>query len=751
MILHYEGTAAYELARAVLSQPFLSITVQTDSAARVITLDHQELAQILQSIEQVPAGIVPILGSAVDTWLVAGKTHRETERAWFSMKRFIFPTFAELRGRQRFAQYETFSSHSSAIYSAAQSLYEGFIALESPPHQRSILLEKFALWNRLWLHKPSLQITRAPTYAQLLARFYESLALHNFVDAEQVLAELQQFHLVTLENSLFLKIQLWARQAEWKRIYTLDAFARLAVLALPREIRRALLIAFHHEVLSELEQRGAYAEALERFQSERSRLGLMLTGHKPMADSPIVRVFAYQAVTTQDFEAFQELENIAGLDNAARACLQALNSFLTAHAPTIFLPLAERLRNALQERNYDAALHLAEQIPSHPERTRELFRIAVRYPDAKAAAIAAFDQLSPDEQRELELLEPMLDMYLERFLDASAPKTLPSTWADWFGRILNVPHDLQMAEALDHLIEQEQSFDVTTVRALHEQIVQVVQQIELPENVQARRALEALIDALLKQSEFPNPELEYHSLYRLLFDCLLLFGQGNKQQTEKLLRLARVVLEDGAPQHLENTVRDFNEWFKRPTPSLENQLLDSFDLLINYGARREHLLELYRSWLEDLLDRPQSTSWERTQIELWLAFGEWLEPGQDVLGPLRQRLSALTQVEPDPVSKLPDGFRLSIFTLDSRAAERAKTVLRQRNPKLQVRISAETDMNPTVESLARNCDAAVIVTTCIKHAIFYGVEPLLSRKPIYPKSQSAGSIVRAVEEFTRVE
>lgn len=751
MILRYDSASAYELAWAIVSQPFPSIAFQTDAAARVITVDNPELAQLLQSIEQTPAGIVPILGPTIDTWLVAGKTRRETERAWYSIQRFVFPTYAELRGGHRFAQYETFSSSASAMQVAAQPLYEGFIALESAPHQRPILLKKFALWNRLWLNKPSLKITRAPTYAQLLARFYEALALHDFGSAEQVLAELQQHHLVTIENLLFLKIQLWARQAAWQRIYTMDAFARLAVLGLPREIRRVLLIAFHHQILLELEQRGAYAEALERFQSERNTLGLMLTGYKPMTDSPVVRVFAYQAVAMKDHEAFQELESIAGLDNAACACLHALRSFLPVRAPTIVLPLGEQLRNALEERNYDTALHLAEEIPSRPERTRELFRIAMRYPDAKPIVIAAYNQLSPDELRELELLEPMLDIYLDRFLHVSAPIAFPRTWADWFERLVTAPRDAQLPRALDHLIEQAQSFDISSVRVLRERIAGVVEQSDLSGNAQVRRALEALIDALLKEVDFPNPELEYRSLYSLLFDCLLLFGQGNKEQTEKLLRLARVVIEDSLPRELENTVRDFKEWFGRPSPFLENQLLDAFDLLINYGARREHLLELYRNWLETLLDRPQSTRWERTQLELWLAFGEWLESGEDLLQPLRKRLSVLSQVEPDPVSTLPDGFRLSIFTLDPRAAERAKTVLMQRNPKLEVRICAETDMNRTVESLARNCDAAVIVTMCLTHAIFYGVEPLLSRKPIYPKSPSAGSIVRAVEDFIRVE
>lgn len=749
MKLRFESAPAFQTALTILDQPLLAMSWQRDDDTRTVTVDRSDLLHVLQLIEQNPAAVLPVLGTTADEWLIAGSDHHETERAWFSLRRFLFPSYVVFPAGCKFARYQPFSTSDSAVRSAAQSLYSGFIAVQSAPQHRSILFGKLAQWSRLTVRKPSLRLERFPTYGELLGRFHEALALRDFVRAEQAVTELQQRHLITADNSLFLKIQMWARQEAWQQIFEQDAYARLSVLPLPREIRRALITAFHHQVLLPFELHGAYAEALGRFKIERSKLGTMLTGHEPMTDSPIVRLFAYQAVAVQDGEAFDQLSGIANLDSAARTCLDGLRHLLPARTLNSVLPLSERLRTALNERNYDTAMQFANEMPSRPDRVRELLKIAMRYPDGGTIALAAYDELSSTERGELELSEPLLDAYLERVLQISAKGMEFKTWTAWFERLLVAPRDPQVAQSLDPLIEQGGEL----ARAAVQRLSQLIQEIlnrheELLTDRSAVRAIDAVIDAMLKQDHFPVQDYEYNSLYSLLYECLLWREQKGKEQTEKLLRLAWAIL-DNEPSRLDTIATELKEWFGRPIPALENQLLDAFDLLLAYGARREHLMELYREWLAYLLDRPLAMPWERARQEIWLSIGEWLQPGQDLLKPLEQRLSARVQVDPDPLLRLPNEFRLSIFTLDAPAAERASTVLRKRNPTLDVRICVEKDMNRTVESLARRADAAVVVTTCLTHAISYGIGPLLADKPIYPDSRGSVSIVRAIEEFAR--
>lgn len=225
-------------------------------------------------------------------------------------------------------------------------------------------------------------------------------------------------------------------------------------------------------------------------------------------------------------------------------------------------------------------------------------------------------------------------------------------------------------------------------------------------------------------------------------------GEVREDSTSKLLRLVDSIL-CANPEQLEMMLTDLRDWFARPTPKLEDCLLDTFELLVTHGATRSHLAELFRNWLSNRLDLPISVTWDRTSQEVWLSFGEWIQPGDDLLGPLRQRLEVPVREREDPISKIPSEFRLTIFTLDRSSAERVRELLLRRNSKLDVRTCHETDLNPQVEALARNCDVAIIVTTCISHAITYGISKFLSRDPIYPASRGSTSIIRAIEDYAK--
>ena len=124
-------------------------------------------------------------------------------------------------------------------------------------------------------------------------------------------------------------------------------------------------------------------------------------------------------------------------------------------------------------------------------------------------------------------------------------------------------------------------------------------------------------------------------------------------------------------------------------------------------------------------------------------------PNDPLVGLQRRLSSEIERGVEDPLLRLPDGFRIGIFTLHESSAERASALLRQRHAGLDIRVCAESDMSRSVEALARNSDAAVIVTTCLSHAIFYGIQPLLQHPPVYPAARGSASIMRAVEDFAR--
>jgi hypothetical protein len=177
-------------------------------------------------------------------------------------------------------------------------------------------------------------------------------------------------------------------------------------------------------------------------------------------------------------------------------------------------------------------------------------------------------------------------------------------------------------------------------------------------------------------------------------------------------------------------------------------LLDGFDLLINYGAVRHAIYEPYRKWLGHLLDLPTTVTWDRASKEVWLSIGEWLQPGDDLLHPLRQRLTtASAAAVRDPLTNLPSGYLIAVFTLNPAAARRAAEIIQRRNTQVQVQICSDTVLTDGAAKLAGRADVVVIVSTCLTHALFYGIKPYLRKDPVYPSFQGAASIVRSLEEF----
>jgi hypothetical protein len=174
--------------------------------------------------------------------------------------------------------------------------------------------------------------------------------------------------------------------------------------------------------------------------------------------------------------------------------------------------------------------------------------------------------------------------------------------------------------------------------------------------------------------------------------------------------------------------------------------LETLDLLAAYGAQGPALGSWLRSWAESVLAAPRPP--DRVTLEGWLAFATWAQPGTDLLDDLQARLAAPEDNEDDPISQLPTGYSIGIFTLRPDSAARAGELIRRRNPGVQIRLCDDTVLTDQARALAQNADMCVVVTTCITHALTYGIRPYLNA-PVYPQSNGATSIVRAIIERAR--
>ena len=62
---------------------------------------------------------------------------------------------------------------------------------------------------------------------------------------------------------------------------------------------------------------------------------------------------------------------------------------------------------------------------------------------------------------------------------------------------------------------------------------------------------------------------------------------------------------------------------------------------------------------------------DRIALETWLSFGTWVQPGNDLLQQLQERLARVVGADADnPVTGLPANYRITIFSLRPLSARR---------------------------------------------------------------------------------
>jgi len=457
----------------------------------------------------------------------------------------------------------------------------------------------------------------------------------------------------------------------------------------------------------------------------------------------------YQAVLANNRQDLEELQLHPELDEPTRRCLDSLAKILPLEAPRQILA-ATRLQQAMTERDYDAAVVAADELKEPAQKVRALLEVAIHHQDAVQPAYRAFRSLPLAIQHQL-LDEPMATLCWHRVQEmVRVAEPTIATWNEWFEKLFHAPAQEQLMGAIEQLsiTEDDRDWTIQAIHRLSEQLsLLALDRTELLEYSHTRSAVSCLIDLFLKDQQFPRKEIAYRELYEALYACLLFIKEISIDNSIKVIRLAEDLLRRDLGK-LVSIYQDLQTWFARPNLKHEQNLLDTLEMLVEYGLTREQLMGWYREWLSRLLDSPATISWDRVNQLVWLSLGEWLQPGDDLLVPLRQRLTRGAMArEVDPLLALGEKFQIGIFTLRRSSGERARDLLLQRNPELDIRICTETDMNGQVMALARNCNVAVVVTTCLTHAITYGITPYLSQDPIFPDSQGSSSIVRAIEAF----
>jgi len=773
MLISFPESTHYDFAMQFLQRANATLPgIKPHAHHLEIEADNPVIGRLLQRISENRPVVLPYLGGTSHAWIITGKTRRQLDRTLTQVSRFVVPTYAEFATGNRLPQLKPFKKDGNRLQQLGDMLYPaGYYSWRSPVMHFDIILRQLDMWMSLEEECPSFQVEQHPTYRSLRDVFDAALAAANWQEAEQCLQEMQQSHLITADNLAFLRVQLLAQQQRWLDIWRRPDFANLARMRMPRAVRVALLTAFHYSVILPFEQQERWEGALDAFKQARSELGLLLTGRFGLTQAPLIQVYAYQAAVEKDHDSLAQLSSVSATQ-AAQVCIEQLQRILgstkagtpgVASSGTSSASPLRQARLALADLDYDSAIRFAEEVTQPAEKSILLMQIAFHSSDIPVAeeALLSYWELPLEERERLEdqygFLRPYLKYLLEitnyRSSGSNAPLAPSSpfiqNWLEWFDLAEADPNNPELMASLDRLgaSTDDRCWNQEKVKILSDKLLSFVVEPRSSLYPYTKIAIQRLVDYFLQDADFPREEDAYSDLYETLYASLLEKQATNQTTGFALLRLAEAILRH-SPLQRDRLCENFIDWCKTPIPALENWALEAFDLLAEYGLPPGLLAAWYRDWVSHLLNLPSSR--ERASLETWLIFGQWIQPGSDLLTRLQRALTVVTEKDIDnPVADLPDSYRISIFSLRESSIARAKQLLLERNKNLNVRICLEKDPNAQAKALAQNSDLVVIVTTCISHALMYGIGPYLKKDPVYPPSSGSTSIIRAVEEHLR--
>jgi hypothetical protein len=772
--IRYHDPAHYQWAKEFLQlcNSAFKTPPRLYPATLELEIDQDQIEPLFQRIsDPQQIAILPSISarSRIDhRWLIVGPDLQALERAVNRLRHLLVPTYAIFVDGP-IAIFHHFSANEGSLFRLAARIYPngGYCVLRSQPKDVHHVLQRLNMWLRLEEDRPAPQLEDIPpTYLALYERFQLALVTAQWNEAEEIRRKIQFSHLTTADNLCFLEIEQLAYQQRWQDIRQHPDFKQLTRTRIPRNVRAALLTAFHQTTLLSWEQQGQWEHALEMFHEKLPELGLLFTGRLGLTQGPVLQMFAYQAAVEKDRQTLLDLIDVNN-DPDALQCIKQLLLLVEKTAIVETTPLNApplyMVMEALHNGNIDLAQQRALTIDDKHLKLYLLMNIASQSNDLTQASevLLLFSNLPLEDQNELYKrfpLLPAIEKNLQYWTNQTVTKESTqlteekiTNWFDWFTCLSHMPNDPLLISSQNKLTNDDRFWSLEHVQELNDYLLLLDE--DTKRLLCVRDALQKLLSFFLSEdAEFPRAEAVCQDLYEILYDMLLAktAQEEMKDNGAILLRLANTLLSR-TPNQVEAVFHDLQKWSGKPIPKLEAWALEVLEMLIDYGIEPGLLMDWYREWAEQVIYR--QTRYELAHVDGWLEFGRIIQPGDDLLSRLQQQTTK-TLVErgvKDPIESLSEGYRIVIYTLQELAAQRARDLLLKRNSSVDIRICTDTVLSGSAKALAQNSDLVVMVITAMKHSLSYGLGPFLKKdRIVYPQSSGSTSIIRAIEEYVKI-
>ncbi|WP_129727942.1 protein DpdD [Ectobacillus funiculus] len=714
-------------------------------------VDHSGFQQMIDRFAKGETSILPFQSKNDIYWMCLQSDKQSLTIDYASLKKFILPYCVGVSDPKKF-----FKDTSEFGRLGSELFVNGYYVFKSDLDKEEKVWDSLNLWLSVLKRKPSIRWEESVINAYTLrSKFRSYLEMMEWGPAERTLDVIREGHYVSDENYLFLYVELLVAQKKWKEIWYWTEFDALSGLhRIPKDVKIALLSAFYFVILAESDVSGEFQTSYEKFKTNRFRLSSLLDTHLGIQEEHIFRVFAYESLVENNYEKLSFIKGQA-VDETTQELISYLESkFMWKEDPVIPAPPEKQAADFLQNGLLDDAYLLIRECSNSKEKVRIMSAIGffTGSNEIQRDAYELLLALSESEQSEL-TADIQANAYLTFIKMANEgtrnePKEVQEkieyTWNHWFQQIVEIDEN-----SLDPLFELLYAQDKlptfiwspSMISELGNLIIEIaITSFTHKKTLVLGEGITTYLSELIRDEQFPRTMGT--ELYSYSVEVLLLHCKKNEINTNYLNRLLEGLLLIDVQQ-----VSKYWDWARQwydmtPMKVMLPNLLFTLELFYDYGQTLDDLKEIWNQWTSTLLSGLSTL----TDIEIrdWLRIGEALSGEEYLINSVKEFVTE-NEDEEDPLSLVPE-TTIVIFSLRESSARRAVEQITSRNQNLKVIVNADTSLTKQAKSLASNSDVVVLVTTAMKHALFYGITPYLKDPPLYPKSSGTSSIIAELEQ-----
>lgn len=738
---------------------FLGFLLKANSQKYKITeindhvyVDHPIFQEMIIRFENGETSILPFPGKNEILWLCLQNNEQKLTIQYSSLKKYILPFRTDEQDQKSF-----FVKQASEMgLLGSEDFPNGYYMFKTPVEKELMVWDALGLWITVVNRKPIIIWQESVINAfTLRSKFRHHLEMKEWGEAEKTLAVIREGHYVSDENFLFLQVELRSAQNNWKDIWYWKEFEALSGLQrVPKEVKVALLTAFYFVKLADHEIQGNFEVGYENFKANRQQLGSLLDSHLGINEDHIYRIFAYEAAFEKNAEKLSFIKRQVNKEDTI-PLIEFLESKLGPKAEIVvntLLSVEERAKEALLNGQFDDAYILLQECSLSKEKVGMLAVIGFESFSGEIQKEAYQGLLKLPNEVQTELLEDnqtkkyihFIKLANEGILKKPIPENTKYTWNHWFQKVLEEENEL--IDPLFEVLYDEERLPIfvwspTMIAELENLIIEAaLSSFDSKKTAVLREGISSFISGLIRDNEFPRTMAA--DLYGDAVDLLRMHLNKNKINSNYLNRLLEGMLQLNMLE-----INKYWEWAREwysitPMKAMLPNLLFTLELFYDYAQDLDDLRNVWNQWSSTLLNGFSAVPY--AEISDWINFGENIG-GEEFLVKTVQDLVKEELDDHDDLVSVPE-TSIVIFTLRENSAKRAAEQLIARNPKFKIRINIDTHLTTQAKNLASTSDVVVLVTTAMKHALFYGITPYLKNNPIYPSSSGTSSIVGELEK-----